>query len=47
MMPQSVILANRDLLLRELRVARVLPFIRNDMPEYMITEVERQLTIRK
>lgn len=43
----SVIQANRDVLLKEIRVAKVLPSLRKHLPEFLITDVENQLTIRR
>ena len=43
----SVIQENRDVLLKEIRVAKVLPVLRKHLPEFLISDVENQLTIRR
>ena len=43
----SVLSENRDVLLKEIRVARVLPTLRKHLPEFLISDIENQLTIRK
>ena len=43
----SVLQKNRDVLLKEIRVAKVLPVLRKHLPETLIGEIENQLTIRR
>ena len=43
----SVLIENRDVLLKEIRLPKVLPVLRKHLPEFLVSDIENQLTIRR